>query len=635
MVLASSAAASAAAPAPAPVPPPPVKHPLTPADVEAFLDGIVSLQLETEDIAGATVSIVKDGKLLLAKGYGYADMKTRAPVLAESTMFRVGSISKLTVWTAVMQLVEQGVLDLDADVNAYLDFKIPATFAKPVTLRHLMTHRGGFEETLKALGAQNKGTVDLAKYLHDHLPAQLFEPGTLPGYSNYGAALAGYVVQRVSGSPFETYAEDNIFKPLGMKYSTLRQPLPKDLAPHMSSGYRLASDDAMPFEIINAYPAGSQSSGAVDIAKFMVAHLSEGALANARILRPETVTLMHDTVTALDPRQNGSALGFYEQSRNGLRIISHGGDTIAFHSALYLIPSEKLGFFVSYNSAGRDNTSPRAGLWLSFLDRYYPHVPPPAAALKDKSIGEAVAGQYITTRRAESTLLRMMSIASPAIVTVNDDGTIECSLLLGLNGKPRKWEPLSKTEFRDVRGQDKLIFKPDRDGTMLMLTSGAGVGVLQRAEGLLSPLTLLIVFGAAAGVLALSLISWPVAAFARWRYGASLGWTASDHALRFAVLLTAAALLTFVFGLLTVFTVGVNDIWSMDEKQDETFHLFQQIGIGGAVGTLIVIWNAWQSWTNPARNFIGSLKETAIALSCVVIVLFAWTMNWFDMALRY
>lgn len=634
MVVAGSVAALAADPAPAtPAPPAPVKHALTPTDVEAFLDGLVPLQIESEDIAGATISIVKDGKLLFAKGYGFADMKTRKPVLAESTMFRVGSISKLAVWTSVMQLVEQGVLDLDADVNTYLNFKIPATFGKPVTLRNLMTHRGGFEETLKALGAQNKGTADLTKYMHEHLPAQLFEPGTLPGYSNYGAALAGYIVQRVSGTPFETYAEDNIYKPLGMKYTTMRQPLPKDLAPNMSSGYRLASDEAVPFEIINAYPAGSQSSSAVDIAKFMVAHLSDGALGSARILKPETVTQMHDTVVAVDPAQNGSALGFYEGKRNGLRIIGHGGDTMAFHSELFLIQSEKLGFFVSYNSAGRGNTPPRAGLWRKFLDRYYPFVPPAAAALKDKSVSQAVAGEYFTSRRSESSLIRIMS--NVATVAAQDDGTIEVDAFTGLNGKTRRWEPISKTEFREVNGQDKLVFKPDRDGTMLMLTAGAGIGVYQRLDIPFGAMTQLIMVGVALGILGLTLLFWPIAAFARWRYSATLGWTAGDHVLRVFVLLTAAALLAFVFGILTVLTIGVSDIWSLDEKQDEQFHLFQQIGIAGAIGTLVVIWNAWQSWTNPARNFIGSLKETAIALSCVIVVWFAWTMNWFDMALHY
>jgi CubicO group peptidase (beta-lactamase class C family) len=328
---------------------PPPRPELTPADVEAFLDGLVPYQIEANDIAGATIAVVKDGKLFFAKGYGAADVKTKAPVTSE-TMFRIGSITKLFTWTAVMQQVEEGKLDLDADINLYLDFKIPQKFGKPVTLRHLMTHRGGFQDAIKGLGAQNSGKVDLQTYVRENRPDQIFEPGTTPSYSNYGTALAGYLVERVSNMPFDTYLEERIYAPLGMLSTSIRQPLPKDLEAFMSTGYNLASGEPVPFEIVNGYPAGSQASSALDMANFMLAHLSAGKFGEAQLLKPQTVTLMHDTVTAVDPRQNGIALGFYEANRNGMRIISHGGDTIAFHSDLHLIPSQGLGFFVSYNS---------------------------------------------------------------------------------------------------------------------------------------------------------------------------------------------------------------------------------------------------------------------------------------------
>ena len=159
--------------------PPPPEPQLTPADVTAFLDGLVPYQIEANDIAGATIAIVKDGKVFFAKGYGVADTKTKAPVTTE-TMFRIGSVTKLFTWTAVMQLVEQGKLDLDSDINLYLDFKIPQRFAKPVTLRNLMTHRGGFQEAIKGLGAQNSGVVDLQAYVRENRPDQIFQPGTTP-----------------------------------------------------------------------------------------------------------------------------------------------------------------------------------------------------------------------------------------------------------------------------------------------------------------------------------------------------------------------------------------------------------------------------------------------------------------------
>ncbi len=244
----------------APVPPPPapqVAPQLTPQDVEAFLDGFLPIQLQRDDIAGAVVMIVKDGKVLFAKGYGYSDVKNKKPVTVDATLFRPGSISKTFTWTAVMQLVEQGKLDLNRDVNDYLDFKIPATFDKPITLKDIMTHTPGFEETIKELFVANAADMrPLKDYLTSHLPKEIFPPGTTPAYSNYGATLAGYIVQRVSGMPFDDYIEQNILGPLGMKHSTFRQPLPDDLKPLMSDGYSKASQPAKSFEFVQAWPAG-------------------------------------------------------------------------------------------------------------------------------------------------------------------------------------------------------------------------------------------------------------------------------------------------------------------------------------------------------------------------------------------
>ena len=350
-------------------------HELTAVDVEAFLDGIVPLQLEQQDVAGATIAIVKDGKLFFSKGYGYADVKEKKPVVAEETLFRPGSVSKLFTWTAVMQLHEQGKLDLDRDVNEYLDFKIPEAFGQPVTMKNILTHTAGFEEQLKDFFAADKTNPNLGEYVKTHIPKRIFPPGTTPAYSNYATTLAGYIVERVSGQPFTEYVEQHIFKPLGMTRSTFVQPLPPELAPLMSKGYLLASDEAQEFESISLFPAGSMSSPATDIAKFMLAHLQEGRLGEAQILKPETVRLMHSRLFALEPAANAMAYGFYEESRNGRRIIGHAGDTTQFHSDLHLIPDAGLGFFISYNSTGRGQISPRTILWEAFLDRYFPETP--------------------------------------------------------------------------------------------------------------------------------------------------------------------------------------------------------------------------------------------------------------------
>ena len=350
---------------------------MTTADVSAFLDGIMPLQLAREDIAGAVVLVVKDGKVLFAKGYGYADVGKKIPVTPDGTLFRPGSVSKLFTWTAVMQLVEQGKLDLDRDVNDYLDFKIPATYPKPITLRNIMTHTSGFEETVKDMWlSKPSDIIPIGDYVKAHVPARIFPPGVTPAYSNYATTVAGYIVQRVSGESFDDYIERHILFPLGMQHSTFRQPLPENLKPMMSSGYTVASEPAKPFELVEPAPAGSSSMTAMDISHFMLAHLQDGKYENVQILRPETAQLMHSRQFANLPDMNAMALGFYEETRNGHRIIGHGGDTLYFHSDLHLIPDAGVAFFVSYNSMGKAEISPRDALWRQFMDRYFPYEPP-------------------------------------------------------------------------------------------------------------------------------------------------------------------------------------------------------------------------------------------------------------------
>jgi len=314
-------AASAAAPIPAPLGPNPVvaataphtsqAHELTGADLGAWLDGMMPLALGRGDIAGAVVVVVKDGQVLVAKGYGAADMKTGKPVDPARTLFRPGSISKLFTWTAVMQLVEQKKLDLDTDVNTYLDFTIPHTFGQPVTLRDLMTHRPGFEEQIKRLFTEDPTRMrSLGEGLKTWVPEQIYPPGDRPAYSNYGATLAGYIVERVSGEKFADYIAHHIFQPRGMTHATVVQPLPRNLAGDMSSGYDKASGDPKKFELVWMSPAGALSSTGGDIAKFMIAYLN----GVSPILKPETVSMAsRNQIGALprDPKDAGLRNSFF------------------------------------------------------------------------------------------------------------------------------------------------------------------------------------------------------------------------------------------------------------------------------------------------------------------------------------
>src|SRR5260221_12131598 len=271
-------------PAPSPGPAPPN---LTAEDLGPFLDGLMNAKLTQRDIAGAVITVVKDSQILLCKGFGYSDFARRQTVVPDRTLFRPGSITKLFTGIAVMQLVEAGKIDLDRDINDYLDFKIPATFTQPITMRNLLTHTAGFDQRLRNLFVSRREELQpLRDYLIVEMPDRLFSPGAVPAYSNYGLALAGYIVERVSGVPFKEYVRYQIFRPLQMNHSSFDQPLPEDLLPDMSNGYNTASGPPCGVEVVQAVPAGALFPTRDDMGRFMGALLNQGALGGAQILNP-------------------------------------------------------------------------------------------------------------------------------------------------------------------------------------------------------------------------------------------------------------------------------------------------------------------------------------------------------------
>src|ERR1700722_8930708 len=330
----------------------PAQHALESADLEAFFDGVIPLQLERSDIAGASVLVMQNGQVLLEKGYGYTDLKSKKWVDPATTVFRLASISKLFTWVSVMQLVEQGKLDLDTDVNQYLDFQIRPAFDKPITLRNLMTHTGGFEEEARdILLIKSKKSPILRDFLIENQPRRLFPPGTIPAYSNYGVGIASYIVQRISGEPFEQYVSEHVFAPLAMTHSSFDQPLPQELEKLPAEGYRGNTEKpALGFEIFTPAGAGGVSSTASDMGRFGQALLNGGQLDGKRILKTETLNAMYTPQFRASNQLPPICMGFYETWRNDLRWIGHEGDLIAFHSLFFLERSRKLILFVSFNS---------------------------------------------------------------------------------------------------------------------------------------------------------------------------------------------------------------------------------------------------------------------------------------------
>jgi CubicO group peptidase (beta-lactamase class C family) len=618
--------ASASVPAQAP-------HDLTEADLSAWLDGMMPLALGRGDIAGAVVVVVKDGHVLVEKGYGTADVKSGRPVDPARTLFRPGSISKLFTWTAVMQLVEQKKLNLDADVNTYLDFQIPKTFGKPVTLRDLMTHRSGFEETIKRLFAVDpKRMRPLGEGLKAWVPDEIFPPGETPAYSNYGAALAGYIVERVSGEKFEDYVAHHIFAPLGMTHSTFVQPLPAALAPDMSSGYDKASGEAQKFELIWMAPAGGLSTTGDDIAKFMLAYLGGGG----PILRPETVKLMHSEIYRRNPPLPGIGLGFYHEDTNGHVVVGHGGDTILFHSDLHLITDAGVGLYVSQNSAGKENSRIRGPLFRAFMDRYFPApamgVEPTLASAKTD--GALVAGMYESSRRSESSFFRVASQDSK--VSLNDDGTLSVADLDGLNGEPRRWREVRPFVWREVGGVHLLIAKRV-DGKVVEIASDIYPQIFTMtpsrfwSSGVWNVPLLIATFA----MLLLSVVFWPVKAVLRWRYKSPFplkGRAATVYRLtRVAALID----LLFIGGFFGALTYGGLHLEFFDSTSDWIFLSLEVLGVIAILGTVFPLYELRLALADPGRPWWTKLTDALVALAALAVVWFALSLNFVNFHLNY
>jgi CubicO group peptidase (beta-lactamase class C family) len=542
-------ASVAATPAPTPG-----THEITAEDLHAFLDGMIPYAIHRGDIAGATIAVVKDGQLVFAQGYGFANVEKRTPVIADQTMFRPGSVSKTFTWTAVMQLVEQGKLDLDKDVNSYLDFKIPEKFGKPITLRQIMTHTAGFEETLTDLFVGKKEQLyPLGQYLQKRMPERIFPPGKVVAYSNYATTVAGYIVQRVSGEPFDQYIANHILRPLKMNHSTFAQPLPASLQPFMADGYPQASAmKPVGFEFVEAAPAGALSATATDMANFMMAHLNHGSYGGYQMLKPETEAAMQTRNHTLAEGLNGFDLGFYDEDRNGHRIVGHAGDTTGFHSDMHLITDAHVGVFMSFNSGGKEGAvqEVRTSIFRNFLDRYFPYTAPEEKFLPHPEADNAkVVGDYMASRRKESSLY-VLSLMGQSPVVANADGTISIEALKDPSGAVRKWREVAPLYYREVGGQTHTRFVTDESGNIDHWTSNDFFPVeeLQRVGGLTQASVLNKLVTISIVVLVLTIVIWFGGWIVRRRMGRPLEMEPRMRTLRLLSRIGAALLLAVPLG---------------------------------------------------------------------------------------
>lgn len=594
--------------------------PTDPVELEAFFDDLMVTQMEEHHVAGAALAVVKHGALFFLKGYGYADAENGVPIDPETTVFPLASVTKLLTWTAVMQLSERRMVNLDEDVNTYLDFEIPDTYpGQPVTLKHLMAHTAGFEQQMYGMfPSYLEHVLPLGEWLAENIPGRVFPPGEVTAYSNYGTALAGYIVERVSGMPYHEYIERYILEPLGMEYATVRQPVPDHLAPHVTRQYRFV-DGA--FEAgdpgwSNVPPAGSASGSAADMAKFMIAHLQDGRYDDARILEEATAQQMRSHLFANDERLNGFAYGFIESNRNGQWIVGHGGGTGLVSSLLVLFPEHDLGLFVAYNSMGFAES-----LLEEFVDRYYP-APDPAAVDPPADFSQRAdrfVGSYRDNTWSYTTVEKVAALLMPVTVRASGD------ILLFAAPQEVPFVEVEPLVFRQVGGDELLVFREDSEGhiTHMFLSSTVRFAFEKlkwyEATGFHKTLriTSLVLFAS-------FLIAAPVSlSVKRRREDAAKPTPRLASLARWALIVVAILAILFDFGFEQVFSL--QDIAAGDVALLKTFLVIPTLMTVLTVGPVLFTGLAW-------RNGYWHLSERIhYMLVTLAAVAYIWFLNYWNL----
>lgn len=429
-------------------------------DLDKFLDEFLPPAMTRLHVPGVVFVAVKDGEVLTMRGFGYSDIESGKEVDPFTTVFRAGSVSKVFTGMAVMQLVEGGILDLDEDVNTYIEgFKIPDTYPQPITLRHLLTHTAGFDE--RNLGTSEFGQdvyPELGQYLADELPPRVRPSGQLLQYSNHGMALAGYIVECAGGIPFARYIQENILAHLGMNDSSF------ELTPHMeemlSSSYQWQSGKykKVPYVHINVMPSGMLMTTGADMAKFILANLPDSRLDTGRVLGAEYSEAMQTQQFTNNPLVPGIGYSWFMGRRNGHRIVHHGGDIWQFSSQLLLAPDEGFGLFVSGNGIGAARLNDE--LIKKLFDIFFPAREADELPHQQAVDPRDFQGAYRMTRNPLATADKAISLLSQFRITTNGDGRLTLAFPAGSGLPETTWAPEQKgyALYRDLTSDDLMVF---------------------------------------------------------------------------------------------------------------------------------------------------------------------------------
>jgi CubicO group peptidase (beta-lactamase class C family) len=504
----------------------------------------------------------------------------------------------------------------------YLDFDLPDNFTEPIRIIDLMNHTPGFEDRMIGLFVTDqKWQQSLKESVSRDIPRRVRPPGVEVSYSNYGTMLAGYIVQRISGMPYEAYVEAYILDPLGMDHSTFRQPLPPELADDMATGYAYRDGAYVPqaFEIINGAPAGALSTTAADMLRFFRAYLNDGELKGARILKEETVRRMRQTTFRHDPRANGIAHGFFEIGSEEVRGYGHGGDTILFHSISGYLPEQNLAYFVSTNSASGMQLTRTLG--ERFFGEFFPS--PTGAELAAQAGVEPdlreYTGIFAMNRRPESDPTQIIGAVTLVNPGITEDGRgLRIASMLDPEGSV--YVPVARDIFQQEDGRARIVFLRDEAGKVQSLYANEMPAFLfSRPPWIEHPLVSLIVISLGLLLLVTGLIAPPTGLLTlipRLRSKpAESGGTS-----RLLALWSARVYLAFIF-VQVILIASLGDIFYVPVGPVHAIPLYLAAGAAA-----VVLVSAVLIWRSGVFRRLGRLHYSAFALTQALLV--AWLGYW-------
>lgn len=434
-----------------------------PAQGLAPLDTLVPSLMKRYEVPGAALAIVRGNTVVALKGFGLARVRDNRWVDSARTMFRLGSLGKLFVATAVMQQLQPFYKELDLDVNRFLDFRVPGTWRDSVTLERLLTHTAGFDERVIGYAAPARDSIGpLGAHLAANLPYRGWPPARVIGYSNYGFALAAHVVERMSGLPFDRYARERIFKPLGMDrtfYIRVPDSLVKDVAEgHVCEG---RSCTALPEVFSRPFPAGFVYGSAADMAQFLIAQLSGGISRAGRALDSASVRRMQEQHFTADPMLPGMSYAFFNQRNRGHRVLSHAGSVPGTNNLLLIVPDARLGiYFVANGGRSAFGAALRDTLLALLMPTEKPAPAPPSTVTLSDDYLKKLAGPYQITRYAHRTIEKFPLLFSTSV----EVGMDEHRLTLPIGGASVAFAPIDSLHFREVGGERLIAFRRNADG---------------------------------------------------------------------------------------------------------------------------------------------------------------------------